>query len=105
MMSPCMCCTKVKDPTVCDNKDCRQWQRWFIEKWNEMRVAPRLELEKKPRIAEGVCIGGRVYALPHRVDSYLQTDPCESCLCPRDLCVVPCRIKRDWLRARQEVLR
>lgn len=104
MMSPCMRCTKVPDPEACENKSCQQWQRWFIGRWNAMRVVPRLEVEKKPRIAEGVCIGGRYYALPHRVDSYLQTDPCKGCLCPRDLCVVPCRIKRDWLRARQEVL-
>lgn len=104
MLSPCMRCTRVKKPHLCDNKDCEVWRKWFIESWNAMRVAPRLEIEKKPKEAEGVSIGGRVYALPHRVDSYLKKDPCENCLCPRDLCVIPCRIKRDWLQARQEVL-
>lgn len=104
MTSPCTHCTKVQDPRQCENKDCRQWQQWFIEKWNAMRVVPRLDIEKRPREPEGVCIGGKYYALPHRVDSYLTKDPCDSCLCPRDLCVIPCRVRRDWLAAREDVL-
>lgn len=104
MTSPCVRCTKVKDPRDCENKDCRLWQTWFIEKWNDMRIAPRLAVETRPRQAEGVCIGGRYYALPHRVKSYIHTDPCEKCLCPRDLCAIPCRVKRDWLAAREDVL-
>lgn len=104
MNSPCTRCTKVADPRECDNKTCRLWQKWFIEKWDNMRVLPRLSIEKRPREAEGICIGGRYYALPHRVDSYLHHDPCEKCLCPRDLCAVPCRTKRDWLAARENVL-
>ncbi len=104
MTSPCMRCTRVSDPRQCENKDCRQWQQWFIDKWNTMRAAPRLDIERHPRQAEGVCIGGRFYAPPHRVRNYLQTDPCNNCLCPRDLCAIPCRIKRDWLKARQEIL-
>lgn len=104
MTSPCMRCTRVADPRACENKDCRQWQQWFIGKWNAMRVAPRLDMEQLPRQPEGVCIGGRYYATPHKVSHYLQTDPCEKCLCPRDLCTLPCRIKRDWLTARQNIL-
>lgn len=103
MTCPCNRCVKVADPHQCENKDCRQWRQWFIEKWDALRVRPRLEMEARPREAEGVCIGGKYYALPHRVDSYLRTDPCENCLCPRDLCVLPCRIKRDWQAARQDV--
>lgn len=104
MTKPCNSCTKVANPCLCDNKHCDQWQQWFIQKWNTMRVAPRLEIEKRPRETEGVCVGGRYYALPHRVDSYLHTDPCTGCQCPRDLCVIPCRVKRDWLAARKTVL-
>ena len=48
-------------------------------------MIPRLNIEQQPRQAEGICIGGKYYALPHRVDSYLHTDPCAKCLCPRDL--------------------
>ena len=105
MISPCMRCTKVQDPRQCENKDCRKWRQWFIEKWNAMRVTPRLDMEKRPRELEGVCIGGTYYAMPHRVNHYLTKDPCDGCLCPRDLCVLPCRIKRDWQAAREDVLR
>lgn len=104
MTSPCVRCTTVADPRQCENKDCRRWRQWYIENWNRLRVIPRLNIEQQPRQAEGICIGGKYYALPHRVDSYLHTDPCAKCLCPRDLCVLPCRIKRDWQAARNDIL-
>lgn len=103
-ISPCMHCAKVPEPRQCENKECKLWRQWFVEKWNAMRAVPRLEQEKLPRQPEGVCIGGNFYAPPHRVNSYLQKDPCKGCLCPRDLCVIPCRVKRDWEQARQDVL-
>ena len=101
MKKPCITCTRVTDPDNCDNKDCMLWQRWYIETWNAMRAAPRLNMEHLPREPEGMVIGGIRYALPHRVNSYLQKDPCKGCLCPRDLCVIPCRVKRDWTQAWQ----
>lgn len=104
MSCPCNRCTSVPDPCQCDNKDCLRWRKWFIEKWDALRVIPRLRLEKLPREAEGLCIGGKYYALPHRVERYLSTDPCDNCLCPRDLCVIPCRVRRDWSAARESVL-
>lgn len=103
MTCPCNRCNKVADPRQCENKECRQWQSWFIEKWNTMRVAPRLDIERRPREMEGVCIGGRYYAMPHRVNRYLHNDPCQTCMCPRDLCVIPCRVKRDWQAAREDI--
>lgn len=101
--SPCMRCRRVKNPRQCDNKQCARWRRWFVKKWDDMRTAPRLAAERQPRAQEGVCIGGQYYALPHRVHSYLEKDPCQGCLCPRDLCVIPCRVKRSWEQARQDV--
>lgn len=101
MKKPCICCTRVSDPENCENKNCAVWQRWYIETWNAMRAAPRLHLEYLPKETEGIVIGGVRYALPHRVNSYLQKDPCKGCLCPRDLCVIPCRVKRDWTQAWQ----
>ena len=103
MNKPCITCTRVTDPANCENKDCRLWQRWYVETWNQMRAAPRLDREQRPKETEGIVIGGVRYALPHRVDGYLQRDPCKGCLCPRDLCVIPCRIKRDWASARELV--
>ena len=94
MMKPCISCTRVTDPENWENKQCQVWQRWYIDTWK-----PRLSIESRPKEAEGMVIGGIRYALPHRVQGYLQKDPCEGCLCPRDLCVIPCRVKRDWLQA------
>lgn len=104
MNSPCMRCTRVANPRDCDNKDCKVWRTWFVDKWNTMRAQPRLQIEHRPKETEGVVIGGVRYALPHRVNAYLQKDPCQGCLCPRDLCVLPCRVKRDWLSAKNDVL-
>ena len=103
-ISPCMRCERVSDPRQCEDKNCAQWRKWFVEKWDAMRVQPRLAQERRPREMEGTVIGGVRYALPHRVQDYLGKDPCEGCLCPRDLCVLPCRVKRDWLRAKEDTM-
>ena len=103
-VSPCLRCSRVADPAACEDKNCVAWRKWFVGKWDEMRIAPRLAVEHRPKEPEGVVIGGVRYALPHRVRSYLEKDPCRDCLCPRDLCVLPCRMKRDWLQAREDTL-
>lgn len=100
--SPCMRCTKVSDPCACEDKTCAKWRRWYIARWDAMRLQPRLMMEQ-PLQPQGICIGGTCYAQPHRVRSYLQTDPCDSCLCPRDVCTLPCRAKRSWLHTRQTI--
>lgn len=101
--SPCLNCTRVRDPRGCDDKNCKLWQAWFVGKWDDMRFAQRLAMEKVKLEQEGVCIGGEHYALPHRVNSYLGSDPCENCRCPKDLCALPCKVKRAWLKAREDV--
>lgn len=103
-VSPCMRCTRVPSPGDCENKGCRQWQQWYITKWENMRFSVRADMEKIKRAPEGVCIGGSYYSQPHRVRSYLQKDPCDGCLCPRDICTLPCAMKRNWIKARQNVL-
>ena len=103
MNSPCLKCTRVDDPRSCENKNCQVWRNWFVSRWDHLRLQTRLVREKIPTQMEGVNIGGTTYALPHRVHSYLETDPCEKCLCPRDLCMLPCKQKRNWLKAKEEV--
>ena len=100
MKKPCLNCRRVDDPLACDNKCCKVWQKWFCESWDRLRRQPRLSREAKP-VRAGTDIGGVRYALPHQVDDYLDRDPCEGCLCPRDLCGIPCRVKRDWLRTKE----
>lgn len=34
---PCDTCTIVKFPGGCERKQCREWQVWWLEKWEETR--------------------------------------------------------------------
>ena len=101
--SPCRSCTRVRDPQNCENKNCRSWQSWFIRRWDQIRTAPRQQVDATRPCAAGVNIGGQHYAMPHQVRQYLQDDPCESCVCPRELCDTPCRVRRIWEKTRNEV--
>ena len=103
MNSPCLRCNRVQDPRNCENKNCQVWRNWFVSRWDNLRLQTRLQREKQPTEMAGVNIGGIRYALPHRVHSYLDTDPCEKCLCPRDLCALPCKQKRNWLKVKEDV--
>ena len=31
--SPCEGCTRVCDPAMCDNKNCKLWKAWFLRRW------------------------------------------------------------------------
>lgn len=102
-LSPCISCTRVKDPRNCENKNCQYWRRWYIARWEQLRSQLRASMEQKPEPV-GVSISGRTYAAPHQVQAYLEQDPCNKCLCPKDLCRIPCNLKLNWLAARKEVL-
>ncbi|MBQ6852294.1 MAG: hypothetical protein IJO04_04615 [Oscillospiraceae bacterium] len=101
--SPCLTCTKVSDPRACDNKNCKSWQAWFLERWALIHRFPRQQMEQAELKPVGVNVGGRHYAAPHQVQAYLRTDPCEKCVCPKDLCSSPCRMRRAWEETKQEV--
>lgn len=98
-ISPCLTCVRVANPTECDNKNCHVWRQWFISSWDRMRGYPRQVRNDRPAEPVGVPLGGRHYAAPHETLRYLRTDPCEGCLCPRDLCVTPCRARLNWEEA------
>lgn len=38
MKSPCLSCTRVKDPSNCENKMCVKWRTWFLSEWKQMRA-------------------------------------------------------------------
>lgn len=48
--SPCLTCTRVKDPRNCENKTCKLWQEWFMQRWQAMQarlgIQPKAEGEK-----------------------------------------------------------
>ena len=103
MESPCLQCTRVRDPKNCENKLCKDWQAWFIDRWESMRDFVRSEMEQAPTQEVGIPLGGRIYAHPHRVREYMQQDPCQRCLCPKDRCEVPCPSKEAWLKMQRKV--
>lgn len=103
MESPCLQCTRVRDPKNCENKLCKDWQAWFIDRWESMRDHIRAEMEQAPIRDIGIPLGGQTYASPHRVREYMSQDPCQRCLCPKDRCEVPCPVKHTWLQMRKEV--
>lgn len=102
-ISPCMGCTRVKDPRDCENKNCMLWQKWFLHRWESLRKAFLVQMHTAPRETAGVPIGGRRYASPHQVRAYLHADPCSGCVCDKDLCHEPCPSRRSWEMARRDV--
>ena len=105
MNSPCLRCTRVKDPKNCENKLCKDWQAWFIHRWESMREQVRKEMEQAAPVERGIPLGGERYAHPEVIREYLQYDPCDRCPCPKGLCQHPCPAKSAWLERVKEVQR
>ena len=103
MESPCLHCTRVRDPKNCENKTCKDWQAWFIDRWNTMRAHVRSEIGTAAMKEEGVPLGGYRYPSAHQLPQYLQTDPCSTCPCPKDACHTPCPVKAAWDETQREV--
>jgi len=96
MDSPCLTCTRVRDPQNCESKVCKDWRSWFISRWEAMRTNVQKSIRQTPVTEKGVPLGGRKYASPHQVRDFLRSDPCTTCYCPKDLCTQPCQLKLVW---------
>ena len=92
--SPCLTCTRVRDPKNCENKTCRDWQAWFIDRWEAMRENVRREMNTAQLQETGIPLGGHLYTHPDRVRGYLENDPCKSC--PFGHCQIPCVVRKAW---------
>ena len=103
MNSPCLACTRVRNPENCENKLCKDWQGWFIDRWEAMRKNVRAEVDTTPVQEIGIPLGGERYTSPHRVREYLRLDPCHRCLYPKEHCHSPCPAKEAWLRIKSGV--
>lgn len=97
MNSPCLYCTRVRVPENCENKSCKDWQAWFLDRWETMRESVRAQVRNAPISETGIPLGGSRYAPPHRIHSYLRENPCERCLYSGGLCQQPCQAKQVWL--------
>ena len=104
MKSPCLECTRVRDPQNCENKLCKEWQAWFIDRWEAMRANVRAQAEEAPITEVGIPLGGHRYASPHRIHEYLEQDPCDRCLYPKDHCRFPCPTRFAWAQKKCEVM-
>ncbi len=102
MNSPCLVCIRVKDPASCENKQCRDWQVWFIDRWEAMRKNVCAEKNKAALRDIGIPLGGHRYASPHRVQAFMTTDPCQNCLYPKEYCNSPCPTKQIWCDMHKE---
>lgn len=100
--SPCKVCSRVKDPENCENKNCKVWRDWFCERWELIHRFPRVMMENMELKPAGVKVGGRVYPAPHQVEEYQKSNPCDKCLCPKDLCKSPCKLRRQWLKGERQ---
>lgn len=105
MNSPCLTCTRVRDPKSCENKVCKDWQAWFIDRWEAMRKNVRQAMESSTAEDIGIPLGGERYASPHRVREYMEEDPCDRCLCPKDVCHRPCPVRIAWAEKQSGVNR
>lgn len=94
--SPCLTCTRVRDPQDCENKLCKDWQAWFIDRWESMRNSVRDQIRETPVQEIGIPLGGNRYASPHRVRQFLTQNPCEHCPSPKGQCKTPCTTKMRW---------
>lgn len=94
--SPCLTCQRVRDPNNCENKLCRDWQSWCIDRWDAMRREIRLQMENAELHEDGVQVGATLYSHPDRVREYFASSPCDGCLCPKDLCDTPCAARKVW---------
>ena len=103
MNSPCVGCTRVKDPQTCENKLCKDWQTWFISRWEAMRQNVRAQMEETTTYDIGVPLGGERYAHPHRMREYFREDPCRRCLCPKNACHTPCNARVAWAKIQSGV--
>lgn len=52
--SPCLTCTRVKDPEACRGLKCPIWQTWWLEKWEAIRrfLLPRLKQKEDDNNAD-----------------------------------------------------
>ena len=95
--SPCLTCSRVRDPINCENKLCKDWQAWFIARWEEMRANVFAQVRQQKAEEHGaISVGGYQYSHPDHVRSYLLADPCRDCICPKDLCDTPCAVRKAW---------
>ena len=101
--SPCLACTRVRDPKNCENKLCREWQAWFIDRWEAMRTSIMHADCGNSIHADTVSVGGTKYYHPDQVRRSMETNPCLRCIRSKGLCAGPCQVKRTWNEEKEKM--
>ena len=101
VLCPCTYCSRVANPSNCENKKCVPWQRWFLKKWEHTRTLFRVPYENVPMEETGIPLGGYRYSHPHRVQEYRENGPCLRCRLPKDLCTSACAAQRAWQQEKE----
>lgn len=101
--SPCLTCVRVRDPENCENKKCKDWQAWFIDRWESMRAAAKAGSSGKHVQGTPIVVGGVKYYHPDKVREYLTIDPCFQCPWRDGLCPNPCDTREEWLASKESV--
>ena len=83
--SPCFTCTRVPDPRACDNKECRPWRQWFIDRWAEIHALAPQDQSKD------------------HTSRMTAVDPCDGCICARIACIGLCQKKQQWLEENGDI--
>ena len=100
-VKPCLYCQRVKDPENCENKTCRAWKAWFIDRWESMRNSIRHEIHGEGIKGRPIYVGGRRYHHPDMVRQFLSGDPCRRCPWRDGLCTGTCYEKKTWLEVKE----
>ena len=51
--SPCKTCTRVKKPEYCVDKNCKDWNMWFVKLWNRLHCAYEPQLQQMEGTEDG----------------------------------------------------
>lgn len=100
---PCRACTRVRDPAKCENKLCKEWQAWFIERWEAMRTSIMQQAAAPGVQGDTISVGGTEYHHPNHVRQFLEIDPCVQCPWSDGLCMSPCEARQVWLESKERI--
>lgn len=97
--SPCESCPR-NNTRQCSGKDCQPWLIRYRYRQKKINAyARKLAGDIRPQ-------SGSVWVYPHpdEVRRYLDTDPCDSCMC-RNWCDEICPKKAAWWNDRMKIIR
>ena len=102
---PCLECTRVVNPANCENKQCKEWQNWFIARWDAMRASLYASAAPLTVERDAITVGGYKYSHPDYVRKFLKDKPCLTCNCPADLCKEPCTLLVVWEAMKEKAVK